>query len=659
MTAFRSSQLALRAGHGVSWNGKNWLILDTKDGDQALCEPFGGGRRKLIPVGELAPIEPSAIEAAASRGAGSQSKWQQHLRDRRLRGDRREADTTERQRFQQEQAINTYQECKAIAEEPDRRIRSIQTKILAHDLGVSLATAYRRREATRVYDNAAGLKRAIRKDAGELRHPEETLRILGEALAVHRFTATKKTVEDIRLIVKGELQAVGLAPVSKSFIYRQIRKTTRLAQLKSEGRLEEVRNEYRLKVERLPNMNYPLETIQVDHSPIQMCLVDSKERKPMGDAWLTLVIDCFSRMILGFLISLNAPSTHNYGLALAHAFLPKDQFLRQHNVPGIWPCWGFGDNVVVDNAAELTGRMSQRARKRHKFTIRRRPVGQPQFGGHVESVFASFMEWIKSKPGTKFSNPREKAEYDEEKGATYTISEFEADFTDYIVNEYHKRPHSGDGMNRRSPLQRWNAGIHEGDVMPARGVPDLPLDPHELKLSLLPVLGLRVVKQGVVHAFNEKYYSHELADLSDRLDARPTAPGRKFDIRYDPRDISVIWIDQGPDLPFIAVRFANRELAKISLWEHRAARKRLGRPTEIYEQDRIDRSKRSMAREDASAKATEKVRRASRREDEKRKRGELHRAPALKPVAPKVKVSDLPVTEERKAMLRKRLPAPV
>jgi putative transposase len=650
--------LSLKPGYAVSWNGKDWRIVDAKDGDQLLCSPIGGGPRKLLPVSEVGPPLSELVDQPAPDLVGShlrKSKWQEHLRTRRLREMRRDAEMSPRQRLEQEATVETFHKCKEILNDPDRRVRRLLTLKLAAELGISEATAYRRLEAVRQFGSTAGLMRAVRKDAGEQKHPEEAMQILGDVLAAHRFVALRKTVPAIKVILDGELKARGFVPMSKKLIYDQIAKTSRRDQLKSEGRYEQVRNEYRLSVNRLPNTDYPLSTVQADHSPIQMCLVDSKDRQPIGDAWLTLIVDCFSRMILGFFISLNAPSTLNYGLALAQAFLPKERHLRKTNVKGEWPCWGVPDLILVDNAAELTGHMIQRARRRHKFGIRRRPVGQPQFGGHVESVFATFMDWIKTLNGTKFSNPRERAEYDSEGRAILTVEEFEALFTDYVVNEYHLREHSGEGMNGRSPLQRWKAGIFDGDVMPARGLPDKPQDAEELEISLLPVLEQRVVKQGFVRAFGQKYFSHELAALCDKLDARPSARGRKFDIRYNPKNLSKVWIDQGPDRDFIAVNFADRTLAPISLWEHKARRKRRGRPAQIYEAQRSERAHRA---EELLASAAEKTKRQKRlrREEEKRARGELHRAgPEPKPIKVRPSGGLQPLTPEEKAEIARRL----
>jgi putative transposase len=44
----------------------------------------------------------------------------------------------------------------------------------------------------------------------------------------------------------------------------------------------------------------PLERVQIDHTPVDVIVVDERERLPIGRPWLTLAIDVASRVVLGF-----------------------------------------------------------------------------------------------------------------------------------------------------------------------------------------------------------------------------------------------------------------------------------------------------------------------------------------------------------------------
>jgi putative transposase len=88
-----------------------------------------------------------------------------------------------------------------------------------------------------------------------------------------------------------------------------------------------------------PGADYPLAVAQIDHTPIDVIVVDEEHRQPIQRPFLTVVIDVFSRMVLGFAIYLEKPSAFTAGLAISHAVLPKEQWFAEVGVQAEWPCW--------------------------------------------------------------------------------------------------------------------------------------------------------------------------------------------------------------------------------------------------------------------------------------------------------------------------------
>jgi putative transposase len=68
----------------------------------------------------------------------------------------------------------------------------------------------------------------------------------------------------------------------------------------------------------------------MDHTPVDLILVDEAARRPIGRPWLTLAMDVDTRMVAGFLIFFDPPCATSVALALAHAVLPKTVWLAQH-----------------------------------------------------------------------------------------------------------------------------------------------------------------------------------------------------------------------------------------------------------------------------------------------------------------------------------------
>jgi len=91
---------------------------------------------------------------------------------------------------------------------------------------------------------------------------------------------------------------------------------------------------------KFPDVHMPLDVIQIDHTPMDVIIVDEESRQEIGRPYITLAIDVYSRMIFGFYISLEAPSYFSVGQALLNAILPKDDLLQYHNIQGEWPVYG-------------------------------------------------------------------------------------------------------------------------------------------------------------------------------------------------------------------------------------------------------------------------------------------------------------------------------
>jgi putative transposase len=137
--------------------------------------------------------------------------------------------------------------------------------------------------------------------------------------------------------------------------------------------------------------SYPLAVLQMDHTPVDVIVVDAVHRQPIGRPYLTLAIDVFSRCIAGFSLSLDAPSAVSVGLCLTHAALEKDAWLAARGITGTWPIWGKPETLAVDNGPEFHSAALRRGCEQHGIALVHRPVGQPQYGGIVERVLGTFM----------------------------------------------------------------------------------------------------------------------------------------------------------------------------------------------------------------------------------------------------------------------------
>jgi len=76
----------------------------------------------------------------------------------------------------------------------------------------------------------------------------------------------------------------------------------------------------------------PLSVVQIDHTLVDVQMVDDVRRKPIGWPWLTLVLDVATRMVLGFVVSLDLPSRLSVALAITQAVGDKADWLATRNL---------------------------------------------------------------------------------------------------------------------------------------------------------------------------------------------------------------------------------------------------------------------------------------------------------------------------------------
>ena len=307
----------------------------------------------------------------------------------------------------------------------------------------------------------------------------------------------------------------------------------------------------------------PLAIIQIDHTPLDLILVDDIRRLPIGRAFLTLAIDVYSRMIAGFYIAFEEPSALSVGLCLAQAILPKDLWLSKMGITTPWPVHGLMGTVHCDNGREFHGKMLRLACEQYGIKLHFRRVRRPWEGGHIERLLGTFMKEVHALPGTTFSNTVERGGYRSAEKATLTLSEFERWLTTFIVDVYHQRLHRGIGT---SPIQKFAEDLRTR-------TPVVP-DAHRLRLDFLP-FEMRSVQNYGIALDGIHYYANILRRWINARDPENAKLRRVFVVRRDPREISTIhFFDPETDCYF-EVPYRDKSRPGMSLWELRAVKRKL------------------------------------------------------------------------------------
>lgn len=353
-----------------------------------------------------------------------------------------------------------------------------------------------------------------------------------------------------------------------------------------------------------PGADYPLSVVQIDHTPVDIILVDEHYRKAYKRPWLTLAMDVNSRMVLGFYLSFESPGALGTGVCIANSILPKEMWLESMSVDADWPCWGIMDTIHVDNAKEFRGKMLKKTCQNYGINIQFRPVGAPHWGGHIERLLGTFSKEIHDLPGTTFSSKAERKKYQSEKNSSFTLREFEKWLTIYITKIYHQRIHSSIG---KSPLEKFKEGVLGNNKLPGRGIPPRINNEKKTRIDFLPIVERTIQEYGVVidHIFYYddvlRSYIHSETSKKEKI---------KYVFKRDPRDISVIYFYDPKLNDYYEIPYRNTSLPPISVWEYRDVIKVLKRNNSHINEEVIFSTYRELSElENKAVRQTKKVRR--------------------------------------------------
>lgn len=304
-----------------------------------------------------------------------------------------------------------------------------------------------------------------------------------------------------------------------------------------------------------------LERVEIDHSPLDLILLDDELSIPLGRPYLTLVIDVFSGCVLGFHLSYRAPSYVSAAKAIVHAIKPKS--LERHNIKfqHEWPCFGKFENLIVDNGAEFWSKSLEHACKEAGVNIQYNAVRKPWLKPFVERFFGVINEnLLIEMPGKTFSNILAKEDYKPEKDSIMRFTTFVEEFHRWIVDIYHQDTNS---KETRIPIKKWQYGY---DLLPPL---NMSTDDEERFKVLMFISDERTLTRNGIK-FEELMY--DSTALSDYRKSYPQkSETNKKIIKIDPDDLSSIHVYLEELGGYLKVPCTDKTgyTQKLSLHEHK------------------------------------------------------------------------------------------
>lgn len=321
---------------------------------------------------------------------------------------------------------------------------------------------------------------------------------------------------------------------------------------------------------------WALQYVFADHYLIDVFVVDKETRSKPHRLWLTVLIDAYSRCIIGMALLYEEPCIESVQQALRHGIWPKgpvteDGPTREWEPYGI-PVMLFLDNAWAHHSHSLEALASQISRggKYDSIMLEFRVPYKARRGALVDRFFGNLSRQIKELlPGAiKSSHPADVISASE--GACLLYADLHR-YLHQIIDKYHHTPHSG--LDGQTPVERWRQSIRSRVPL----VPPLTEEAKRLFLRLEPET--RQINQKGISAFGMHYWSHELAQ-AERVgrDGNPI----EYQYRYDPADISRLALFRGgswvgdvyakqrrlPDGSTAPVSLVERELARTLALRH-------------------------------------------------------------------------------------------
>lgn len=271
--------------------------------------------------------------------------------------------------------------------------------------------------------------------------------------------------------------------------------------------------------------NKPLERVEIDHTQLDIVLVDTITGVVIGRPWLTVAVDVYTRAILGFQLSYDPPSHMTVARVLKMALLPKAYAERWPSVKGAWVMFGLMVDLIVDNGYEFHSSSLESACYELGINISFCPRKQSWWKAHIERLIGTLNRALTDgMPGRTFANITEKANYDAVGHAAISLKTMEEMIAKWIVDIYHEQTHSELGMK---PREAWEQSIRNEDI---------PLVANaEVLNAVVGVVSKRTLTHKGIEINNLLYNSDELEVIWKQYGKL-----NKVTIKWDPENLSSI-----------------------------------------------------------------------------------------------------------------------
>lgn len=306
----------------------------------------------------------------------------------------------------------------------------------------------------------------------------------------------------------------------------------------------------------------PYEIVELDSTRADYLVLDDEDDLPLGRPTLTYGLDLATGYPVGFHLSFEPPSYLSTMECLYHLIRQKDDARQRYGTTHEWNPYGVPAQIVVDNGPEFANQHLEDACLCLGSEVVYAPVMTPQFKAGIERYFGSLNTGLlHTLPGTTFSNPNQRGDYDSSSLACLSLSELTRAIYLFTVDVYAQEAHKDGRGLTFIPARRWEAAMQNGFL------PPLPNSAQDLRL-LLGRVTTRALQPYGIEFENLRYNCAALGPLRQRMGGAPVK------LKYHPGDLGRLYLCNpfaldGED-KYLEVPACDPEgyTQGLSLWKH-------------------------------------------------------------------------------------------